>query len=1373
MRCDSVRVFPVTLSGTSKLKQKFGKICLLALVTFSGPSLAQDLIITGVVDGDLAGGLPKVVELYVVNNMADLSTCGLGFANNGGGTDGEEFTFPAGGAASGSFIYASNEDAGFISFFGFAPDYSSGSISMNGDDAIELFCNGVVVDVFGDINVNGDFEAWDYTDGWAYRVSNTGPDGSSFVLSSWSFSGRLGLDGETTNGAATVPVPIGSYIGSGGGESAPIVTGITPANGSTGIALDADISISFSEGVDVSGSWFSIDCVDSGTHSAASSGGPSAYTLDPDSNFNNSELCTVTVAASEVTDVDADDPPDNMESDFEFSFTTSTPLVESPIIINEVEADSPGSDVAEFVELYDGGTGNTSLDGLVVVLFNGSDNASYQAFDLDGHNTDANGFFVLCGNPGNVPNCDIDVGASSNLIQNGADAVALLQGDASSFPNDTPVTTDFLIDAIVYDTNDGDDGALLVLLNAGQPQVNEAGEGNSGIHSNQRCPNGTGGSRNTAGYSQAEPTPGELNDCVVPLINEVDADDSSGDDEEFIELYTVGEGNFALDGYSLVLYNGSDDASYQAYDLDGLSTNSDGYFILCGDAAKVANCDLDVSPNTNLIQNGADAVALVFGDAIDYPNDTPVSVNAVVDALVYDTSDGDDAALLVLLNAGQAQVNENGGGNKDFESNQRCQNGTGGARNTSTYEQAPPTPGATNNCAPIEIFAIQGSGSSSPFSGSSLATHENLVTAIGPEGFFIQTPNARDDGFVDTSNGIYVFTGDAPTVGVGDLVNVTGTVTEFFGFTEFAFGSVVSVISSGHALPAVTVFDSSVPSANPMVSSCGIEFECYESMLIEITGGTVTAANQRFGSDPIAEVHITAASERTYREPGVEYPGISGFPEWDGNPEVFEMDADKLGLPFDYISAGSHFNATGVLGYEFGGYELWPTSLELTPAQLPVSVRTREVAEMTVGALNLFRLYDDIDDPDVEVIDPVNPEVVIRTTNETILDSDEYARRLTKFSSYIREVLMSPDILAVSEVESQVVLQDLADLIQVDDPAISYTAYLEEGNDIGGIDVGFLVLDTVEVDGVTQLGRFEILDFDDSLLNDRPPLLLEARQVSDGSDFPISVIAIHGRSLSGIDDSGRGPRVRQKRYEQAQSVAVKVQQLQIDNPDINLVVAGDFNAYEFTDSYVDVTGHMKGGFTAADNLICDSNDCDDLVDPNMINQVLMIPAGQRYSFIFRGNAQALDHALTSKGLDELIRGFGYGRGNSDAAVDLINDDSTPLRSSDHDGLVLFMIKDSDGDGVTDDADGCPGTMIPEGAAMVELGVNRWALTDDDRNFDTTRPRGNSPYTPYDIFTTAGCSCEQIVTAQHLGKGHMKFGCSAGAMRNWVDLVNQP
>jgi hypothetical protein len=132
-----------------------------------------------------------------------------------------------------------------------------------------------------------------------------------------------------------------------------------------------------------------------------------------------------------------------------FGGVTPTSAQTPTILINEVDADTPGTDSAEFLELYDGGVGNTDLTGLVLVLFNGSDDASYQSYDLDGWSTDADGYFVLCGDAGNVANCDLDVSPNTDLVQNGADAVALLVGDAVDFPKDTPVTTDGLSVALM------------------------------------------------------------------------------------------------------------------------------------------------------------------------------------------------------------------------------------------------------------------------------------------------------------------------------------------------------------------------------------------------------------------------------------------------------------------------------------------------------------------------------------------------------------------------------------------------------------------------------------------------------------------------------------------------------------------------------------------------------------------------------------------------------------------------------------------------------------------------------------------------------------------------------------------------------------
>jgi hypothetical protein len=185
------------------------------IITVNGNSFAANtnsLVITGVFDAPLTGGTPKGIELYVINDIDDLSSFGVGSANNGGGTDGQEFTFPADAVSAGTFIYVASEVDQFTAFFGFAPTYNAGSVmSINGDDAIELFENGSVSDTFGDINTDGNGEAWEYLDGWAYRNDDTGPEGATFTSTNWTYSGANALDGESDNASAATPFPIGTY----------------------------------------------------------------------------------------------------------------------------------------------------------------------------------------------------------------------------------------------------------------------------------------------------------------------------------------------------------------------------------------------------------------------------------------------------------------------------------------------------------------------------------------------------------------------------------------------------------------------------------------------------------------------------------------------------------------------------------------------------------------------------------------------------------------------------------------------------------------------------------------------------------------------------------------------------------------------------------------------------------------------------------------------------------------------------------------------------------------------------------------------------------------------------------------------------------
>lgn len=192
---------------------------MLGSVIVLPASSAAGLVITGVMDGPLAGGLPKVVELTAVEDIPDLSAYGIGSANNGGGTDGVEFTFPPVSLPAGACLTVSNDSAGFFEFFGYYPDYvSSFATAVNGDDAVELFKDSLPIDVFGEIDVDGTGTAWEYLDGWVYRVNGTGPDGTSFNPANWIYSGINALDGAATNASAAVPYPACSYMGTAPSE---------------------------------------------------------------------------------------------------------------------------------------------------------------------------------------------------------------------------------------------------------------------------------------------------------------------------------------------------------------------------------------------------------------------------------------------------------------------------------------------------------------------------------------------------------------------------------------------------------------------------------------------------------------------------------------------------------------------------------------------------------------------------------------------------------------------------------------------------------------------------------------------------------------------------------------------------------------------------------------------------------------------------------------------------------------------------------------------------------------------------------------------------------------------------------------------------
>ena len=185
----------------------------------------------------------------------------------------------------------------------------------------------------------------------------------------------------------------------------------------------------------------------------------------------------------------------------------------SQVVINEIDADNPGNDVYEFVELKSS-TPNFPLDGYVLVFFNDSNSSSYYTFDLDGFVTDINGIIHF----GNVAVTPAPVGIiPNNKIQNGPDVVALYLGNDSDFPYTTSTgtlaTLTNLIDAVAYsNSNSTTPSNLMSILNL---TVSTADiETTSSISKSvQRKNDGT--------YEVKAPTPGVNNDGTGIVLNYV------------------------------------------------------------------------------------------------------------------------------------------------------------------------------------------------------------------------------------------------------------------------------------------------------------------------------------------------------------------------------------------------------------------------------------------------------------------------------------------------------------------------------------------------------------------------------------------------------------------------------------------------------------------------------------------------------------------------------------------------------------------------------------------------------------------------------------------------------------------------------------
>jgi predicted extracellular nuclease len=590
-----------------------------------------------------------------------------------------------------------------------------------------------------------------------------------------------------------------------------------------------------------------------------------------------------------------------------------------------------------------------------------------------------------------------------------------------------------------------------------------------------------------------------------------------------------------------------------------------------------------------------------------------------------------------------------------------------------------------------EIWQINGTGQSSPLLGKPVLTHDNVVTAVGPQGFTMQTPDARDDHNLLTSNGVYVYTGSTPAVSVGDAVDATAVVDDYYGLTELK-SPAITVLDRNVRLPRAIVFDQNTPSSDPNHLSCGsTNFRCFMSMRVHIEHGTINTGNKRFSDEPYAEVSITANGSRSLRGPGVEFgvpvPDGVNLPNWSGNPEVFKMNTADFGaVPVNTpFNAGSTFSAEGVISYDFGAYTFIPSHFKLTyAAQIPRQVSPTPPLTLRIGAFNMERFCDSVFDT-VYTCSGASKEPT----------PDQVALKTRRLSSYMGSVLRLPDVLSVEEVETLPILRGLAQQLD-SDYGVAYDAYLLPGHDPSGINVGFLVRrDRVQALSVRQLAADETWNDNGqtAYIHDHPPLLLAAQ--AGGMRF--EVIAVHMKARQNVDDdTAAAVRDREKRFLQAKSVASQVQALQKADPRMPLMVVGDFNAYQFSDGWADVVNLIAGRYDDNQNLLKLGGN---IVRPELWDAVNAVPENDRYSFLYTENFgeiqgytkagsgnpgrtvptfQVLDHALLNIPARMLFLRMQYGRADLDAPAQTeteaadATDWTRAIGVSDHDGFVVDL-----------------------------------------------------------------------------------------------------
>ncbi len=619
---------------------------------------------------------------------------------------------------------------------------------------------------------------------------------------------------------------------------------------------------------------------------------------------------------------------------------------------------------------------------------------------------------------------------------------------------------------------------------------------------------------------------------------------------------------------------------------------------------------------------------------------------------------------------------------------------------------------ADNDTSSTPIYQIQGSGSTSPLSGQ-VVTTSGIVTKVNNNGFYLQDNNG--DGNPNTSDGVLVFTSTAPTVSVGQSIQLTATVAEFntgvagnldtaaHTVTELTSPTGIAVLSSGHSITTTVV-------TFPEVAND--DLEKVEGMLVTLNGPLTASQNffqGRYGQ-------VTLAANGRLENPTNKFrpntPQAVALADTNARSRILLDDGTSLQNPnpTPYIGldntlrAGDTVDAiTGVIDYglatndntKFGDYKIHPTQ---TPSFSRANPRTSAPdavdGNIKVASFNVLNYFTTFTDGTTATgvtgqgctLNGANSAANCRGAN----NSAEFIRQRSKIIAAIQAI--NADVVGLMEIQNNgnTAAQNLVEGLNATMGANTYAVLPlpSQGTGTDAIRVAMIYKPAA----VTLVGN-SISDTD--AINNRPTLM-QKFAAPNGQSFAVAVNHFKSKgscpapgSDPSNEDSGDGQSCwNGRRVLQAQ----RLRNWLDANAASDALIIGDLNAYGLEDPIFDLTSNGYVDQVAAFNSF-------------------------GFSYVFDGNAGRLDHAIASASMVAKIAGVKHWHVNADEpsiidynlefkqpACPSCGPDyytATQYRSSDHDPVIIGLkLNDLDGDGLSDSIE-------------VALGTNSLDLDSDD------------------------------------------------------------